>query len=171
EEAMPVIRSDDVEHARRERPPLAARQIRHLALAGDDGVGLPVVLQPDDYIHALPDPVLVVREAHAVGGGQEARRAKRVVAHRQPDASEPLELLKRANEYGPPPLSRSRDARALRRRPSWQIRCRRWAPSTHHDLADLPPPGAINLRLQGRAFSLSRRCRHCILNTNLRRAR
>jgi hypothetical protein len=110
---MPVIGSDDVENARLEGPPLSARQIRHLALAGDDAIGLPVVLQPDDHVRALLDPVLVVRVAHAVGGGQEARRAKRIVGQRRPDAAEPLELVKRANKYGTPPFSRSLDAREL----------------------------------------------------------
>ena len=75
---MPVIRSNDVENAGLERPPLSARQIRHLALAGDDVVGLPVVLQPDDRIDAL-QARFSLDKAHAVGGGEEARRAKRVM--------------------------------------------------------------------------------------------
>src|SRR5882724_4815053 len=129
EEAMPVIGSDDVEHPRLEGPPLSARQIRHFAPAGDDVIGLPVVLQPDDDVRALLDPVLVVRVAHAVGGGQEARRAKRIIGQRRPDASEPLELVKRANEYGAPSFPRSLDARGLAACAQLRARAARPGPS------------------------------------------
>jgi hypothetical protein len=97
------------------QPPSSGRP-RHLARAGDDVIGLPVVLQPDHHVHALLDPVLVVRVAHAVGGGEEARRAKRIIAQRRPDASELLELVKRANEYGTPSPSHGRPMLGDRRR-------------------------------------------------------
>src|SRR5262245_43152694 len=99
EEAMPVIGSDDIEDPRLKEPLLLARQIRHFALAGDDVVGLPVVLQPDDNVRALFDPVVVVGVAHAVSGGKKARRAKRTI-DRELDASQLFELVQRTNKHG-----------------------------------------------------------------------
>src|SRR5258706_421232 len=43
-EAMPVVRADHIEDARPQRPCLTAREVGHLALAGDDVVRLPMVL-------------------------------------------------------------------------------------------------------------------------------
>jgi hypothetical protein len=69
---MPVIGSDDVENARLEGPPLSARQIRHLALAGDD-----VFRGASARYPSVPFLTCSVVMSPAVGGGKKARRAKR----------------------------------------------------------------------------------------------
>ena len=107
-QAVPILRSNVVSHAGPELPSLARGDIGQLARARNDLVGLPVVLEPNDEVCAFFDPVLVVREAHAVRGGKEARRAKGLVGW-ELDASELPELVKRANEHGEPPFSRSLD--------------------------------------------------------------
>ena len=67
-----VIGADLVEIAGLDEPRLTAGEVGDPDLAGDDAVGLPVVLVPEEMGGGGPAAVDVEREPHAVGRGQVA---------------------------------------------------------------------------------------------------